>query len=115
MKETTPAFRFGLVRHAPTEWNREKRIQGRRDVLLTPEGEELARAWGQRLSRLSWDAMCSSSSQRALKTAELMNQHLKIPLAADDRLREQNWGSWTGKTLAQIQKEAPDLLRRQVQ
>lgn len=115
VKETAPATRFGLLRHAPTTWNREKRIQGRRDILLTPEGEQLARVWGRKLKRLPWDFMVSSSSTRALKTAELMNQHLKIPMVADDRLREQDWGSWTGKTPERIRSEEPELLSRKVQ
>ena len=41
-----PVTRFGLIRHAPTLWNAEKRIQGQGDSPLTPAGEQYAQQWG---------------------------------------------------------------------
>ena len=34
--------RFGLIRHAETVWNRERRVQGQMDSPLTSEGEQQA-------------------------------------------------------------------------
>mgnify|MGYP002351979739 FL=1 len=42
MKEPRDDTRFGVMRHAPTLWNRERRIQGQLDSPLTPEGERMA-------------------------------------------------------------------------
>ena len=41
--------RFGLMRHAETVWNREKRIQGQLDSPLTARGIEQAERAGKRL------------------------------------------------------------------
>ncbi len=38
--------RFGLMRHAETVWNREKRIQGQLDSRLTAAGRRQAESWG---------------------------------------------------------------------
>jgi len=80
--------RFGLVRHAETVWNREKRIQGQSDSALTDRGSEDADNWGRRLSRFSWDRILMSDSGRAVETAETINHHLQAPAESDPRLRE---------------------------
>ena len=51
MMEDKEITRFGLVRHAETIWNREKRIQGQSDSALTDKGQKDADNWGRRLSR----------------------------------------------------------------
>ncbi|MFC1858087.1 histidine phosphatase family protein, partial [Thermodesulfobacteriota bacterium] len=94
-------------------WNREKKIQGQFDTPLTPAGEKQARAWGRRLQTYQWDRILSSDLARAIKTAGLVNNFLKIPAVVDPRLREQDWGHWTGKTLAQIREDAPKILAEQ--
>ena len=106
--------RFGLIRHAQTVWNREKKIQGHRDSPLTAEGEGQASSWGQRLLQLPWDRLLVSDSGRTLATAEKINSCLKIPLTSDSRLREQDWGQWVGKTVQQIESEVPQILTAQV-
>jgi len=98
--------RFGLLRHATTVWNQEKRIQGQRDTPLTQFGEHQARSWGERLKEHPWDRIISSDTGRAIETASLINISFQAPLISEARLREQDWGNWTGKTLDQIKKEA---------
>jgi len=97
---------FGLIRHAQTYWNREKRIQGHSDSPLTPAGEQQALRWGKILQHFSWNRLLVSDTGRAVATAEIINSRLKLPLTVDSRLREQDWGGWTGKTVPQIDAEA---------
>lgn len=97
--------RFGLIRHAETFWNREGRIQGHRDSALTDGGKKDADGWGRRLSQIAWDRIFSSDLGRAVDTAAIINHHLQIPFAADQRLREQDWGEWTAKPAAKIKDE----------
>jgi len=99
--------RFGLIRHAQTQWNLEKRIQGRSDSPLTADGEHQATRWGQLLKPFEWDRIIASDIGRALKTANLINVCLNISLITDRRLREQDWGQWVGRTTAQLKTEMP--------
>ena len=105
--------RFGLVRHARTEWNLEKRIQGQQDTPIAPEGEKQAGKWGNILKPFGWNRILSSDTGRALKTAELINETLRIPIHPEPRLREMDWGLWTGKTVAQLRQANPRLLAEQ--
>jgi broad specificity phosphatase PhoE len=115
MPQAKPATRFGLMRHAQTAWNREKRIQSTEDSELTPAGEISSRHWGKSLAALSWHRIVSSDLSRALKTAQLINRYLKVPITNTPLLREMNWGEWSGKTLRQIHAQAPGKLSEQEQ
>ncbi|MBW2440853.1 MAG: histidine phosphatase family protein [Deltaproteobacteria bacterium] len=106
--------RFGLVRHAQTIWNREKKIQGQKDSPLTPGGKIQASRWGQLLKPLPWNRILTSDIGRAMETAGIINQALKIALKTDARLREQDWGQWTGETIFRIQTDTPRELDNQV-
>jgi len=105
--------RFGLIRHAQTVWNREKKIQGHSDSPLTDEGIVQATRWGRILEQFLWNRLLASDTGRALATAEIISTYLKIPLAGDLRLREQDWGSWAGKTIVQLKAELPLALTEQ--
>ena len=105
--------RFGLIRHARTEWNLQKRIQGQLDSPVAPEGAKQAGKWGNILEPFGWNRILSSDTGRALKTAELINETLRIPIHPEPRLREMDWGLWTGKTVAQLRLETPRLLAEQ--
>ena len=105
---------FGLIRHAQTVWNQEKKIQGHSDSPLTAAGHKQASSWGLILSQFAWDRMLASDAGRALATAEIVNAALKIPLTIDPRLKEQDWGHWESKTVRQIEAQAPHVLDDQV-
>ena len=114
MQDVSKTTRFGLIRHAQTVWNLEKKIQGHSDSLLTPKGELQASRWGKMLKQFSWNRLLASDTGRALATAEIINADLKIPLTIDSRLREQDWGRWVGKTISQIEAEWPQVVDEQV-
>ena len=104
--------RFGLLRHAETEWNRIKRIQGQCDSVLTDKGRLQAREWADVLGTLSWHGILTSDLGRAMETAQSVNRLLDLPIQTDSRLREQDWGDWTGRTIKVIGREEPDELAR---
>jgi probable phosphoglycerate mutase len=58
--------------------------------------------------------MLASDIGRAMETADIINQALKISLTTDARLREQDWGQWTGETISRLQTDAPRELDTQV-
>jgi broad specificity phosphatase PhoE len=107
MADKYPATRFGLVRHAETVWNSEKRIQGHSDSPLTPSGKQHAEKWGRQLEQYSWDHMLVSDLGRTQETAGCINIALKVSIDTNTGLREQNWGLWEGKRIANIQNQAP--------
>ena len=113
MTERSTVTRFGLLRHAMTEWNRERRIQGQTDTPLSPLGERQAGQWGHLLKAYPWNRILVSDARRALETAAIINESLEVPMECDPRLREQDWGKWTGKTISQLKQEAPLLLAEQ--
>ncbi|MBW1996561.1 MAG: histidine phosphatase family protein [Deltaproteobacteria bacterium] len=109
-----PVTRYGLLRHAKSEWNRLKRIQGQKDSPLSEEGKREAQEWGKFLDSFRWDRIMTSDTGRALETANIINSYLNVPLHTDTGLREQDWGTWSGKTLADIKRQEPDFLEKQI-
>jgi len=107
------ATRFGLIRHAETIWNRERRVQGQLDSPLTPAGEQQADQWGRALKLLPWNGILVSDTGRAVATATIINDHLNLSIETDPRLRELDWGRWTTRTIAQIRAEEPQEMQRQ--
>jgi broad specificity phosphatase PhoE len=91
-------LRIAFLRHGPTDWNEEGRIQGRIDMplsaagrakmagLLPPAGFETARAF-------------TSPLGRARETAALLGFADATP---DARLSEHHWGAWEGLTREEI-------------
>ena len=96
-----------LVRHGETEWNLQRRYQGRSDSPLTERGVAQAHAIGRLLRTLPDAAsarIVASPLGRARRTAEIIREHLPAApeLRVDDRLRELSIGSWDGLTYYEI-------------
>jgi broad specificity phosphatase PhoE len=102
-----------LVRHGQTEWNANHRIQGcRADSPLTSLGREQARCVGETLKRLlpscKTPRLVSSPLGRAVATTAIILETLALPptaYAMDDRLREIDYGAWTGLTQAEVRQK----------
>ena len=104
---------FYLMRHAPTEWNDAGRIQGQTDSPLTERGRQWAKGWGPQLADLALQQVLSSDTGRALATARCINQTLNLPLNHDAGLREQDWGAWTGSSMADIRNRHRERFRQE--
>lgn len=89
---TTP---LALIRHGPTEWNADGRMQGRADIPLSAAGRDAVRAWRLHPSFLAarW---VTSPLDRARETAALLGADAA---AVDPRLVEMDWGTWEGQQL----------------
>ncbi|WP_235896560.1 histidine phosphatase family protein [Oceanidesulfovibrio marinus] len=98
---------FGLMRHAQTEWNRDKIIQGQSESILTPEGREAAKGWGRALAGRGYQRIIASDLLRTRNTAALVNETLQLPVEYDSRLREQDWGRWVGSTVRELREKDP--------
>jgi probable phosphoglycerate mutase len=112
-----PSFRFfnmsdliklHLVRHGQTDWNAAGRLQGSKNSDLTQEGKEQASQLANKLQQYSFQSLISSSSKRAVQTAEILAKKLKLDIEQNDDLREINLGPWEGRFKVEIEKEYPD-------
>lgn len=92
-------------------WNVEQRIQGKSDSPLTQTGLNQANLLGQHLSSIPLDIIYSSSSHRAMHTAEIINEKQKEPrpIVPEDDLREISLGEWEGMKKSEITKLYPSL------
>jgi probable phosphoglycerate mutase len=91
------ATRVIIVRHGQSNFNAQKRIQGRSNLSqLTEKGRADAQSVGQTLSQIPFDAIYSSPLQRAKSTAELIQAQLSqpIPLTPTDSLLEVDLPTW---------------------
>ncbi len=98
-----------LIRHGPTDWNAEGRIQGQGDVPLSAAGRDEVRGW--RLppeladEQGGWDWL-SSPLARARETAALLRYGSGAAEARlEDALMEMHWGDWEGRRLAELRAE----------
>lgn len=82
-----------LIRHAPTAWNAEGRIQGQTDVPLSPAGRAAAERWRVPQRFRDHDRFVSPLV-RCLDTATRLD--LGAPWR-DPRLMEMHWGAWEGR------------------
>jgi len=104
---------LGLLRHGPTIWNRNKQIQGIKDIPLDTGAFE-AEPWQQLLIQYGpWDHVVTSSLSRCRETCDLLFPGQPHDIDVD--LREQDWGSWTGQTLKQISADSPGSIEAQEQ
>jgi broad specificity phosphatase PhoE len=97
-----------LVRHGETEWNRQRRMQGRLDSRLTSEGRAHARMHGELLARETVEHMLVSPLGRTRETAALILEGCEIPVTYDARLVERHCGAWEGLTIDEIAARYPE-------
>ncbi|MCL2564551.1 MAG: histidine phosphatase family protein [Defluviitaleaceae bacterium] len=90
-----------ITRHGETEYNKEYRAQGWSDSPLTKEGRDIAAKLGQGLKGIKFDMVYSSSSKRAMDTAQIImdNMGINLPLHRDPDLRERGLGKLEGQVL----------------
>ncbi|MFP8967594.1 histidine phosphatase family protein [Pokkaliibacter sp. CJK22405] len=96
-----------LLRHGPTEWNGEKRIQGRTDIPLSEAGRDAqaTRILPKRSQHLSW---FSSPLIRTRQTAEALGLNVSI----DPLLIEMDWGDWEGERLPELRARLGDEMQQ---
>ncbi len=98
-----------LVRHAESEGNRLKVIQGRTDYHLSEMGEKQAELTGKALAGFKADKIYCSPMLRARQTAEAIgNQQGATPEVLDD-LREIDLGILEGLTFPEVKDKYPEV------
>lgn len=88
---------LAVLRHGPTAWSAARRLQGRTDIPLSPDGRAAVARW--RLPpAFAERAWLTSPLRRAVETAETLG----LVARREARLIEMAWGEWEGLTLAEL-------------
>ena len=90
-----------MIRHGPTAWTEENRIQGHSDIPLSASGRDMVCGWRVPPEIKDYDWV-SSSLARARETAVLLSG--KEP-AVEPRLKEMSYGEWEGLRLPDLRAE----------
>ncbi|MDJ0900798.1 MAG: histidine phosphatase family protein [Xenococcus sp. MO_188.B8] len=105
--------RLLLVRHGETQWNKESRFQGIRDIPLNENGKAQGRKAGAFLKDIKIDFAVSSPMLRPKETAEIiLEHHPGVSLETTSELVEICHGLWEGKLESEIEAEFPGLLQQ---
>jgi broad specificity phosphatase PhoE len=105
------SLRVVLLRHAETDWNRQRRYQGRRDTPLSEAGRAQAAAAGRVLAAEPLAAVWSSPLQRARETAAAIAAHHGQEVRVEDAFTEMRFGQWEGLTVDEVGAGFPALYR----
>jgi broad specificity phosphatase PhoE len=107
-----PGTTLFFIRHGETDWNAERRYQGRVDIPLNATGRSQARRNGIELRALLANPddldFVSSPLSRARETMEIVRDELGLSPGAyslDERLLELSYGTWEG----QLQSDLPTI------
>ena len=105
--------RLLLVRHGETDWNKESRFQGIRDIPLNDNGRSQGQKVRTFLQDIPIDFAVSSSMLRPKETAEIiLEQHPGVELETIPELIEICHGLWEGMLESEIEAEYAELLQQ---
>ncbi len=101
---------LAMIRHGPTTWNEEHRLQGRTDVPLSAVGVARVETWAvpDEFRAFDWVA---SPLVRASETARLLGLEFNTETA----IVEMDWGAWEGHTRAELDRKYGDEVRRRAE
>lgn len=85
-----------LLRHGQTDWNKQRRLQGKTDIPLNETGREQAAFAGEKYADLSIDECFVSPLGRAVETAGIFLGNRDVPIYSDERLSEMGFGRYEG-------------------
>jgi glucosyl-3-phosphoglycerate phosphatase len=104
--------RLLVWRHARTEWNATRRVQGQTDVALDEVGIAQAAEAAVRVAQRHPSVIISSDLRRASMTAQPLADLTGLPVRLDARLRERHFGPWQGLTDVEIRERYPEDFAR---
>jgi broad specificity phosphatase PhoE len=110
-----PGLTLYLIRHGETDWNRESRYQGQRDIPLNNTGRAQARRHGGVLKALKPSIadfdFVASPLERAIDTMRLIRSALGLDpdgFRIAPEIAELSYGHWEGELAAELPAKDPD-------
>ena len=106
-------LRLLFIRHGETQWNRESRFQGIRDIPLNENGKKQGQKAADFLKEININFGVSSPLLRPKETAEIiLKYHPNITLDLRQPLEEICHGLWEGKLESEIEADFPGMLQQ---
>ncbi|HRN87421.1 histidine phosphatase family protein [Hyphomicrobium sp.] len=110
-----------FIRHGETDWNRDRRYQGQRDIPLNETGRTQAQRNGRALRAflpaIGRARFIASPLQRTRETMEIIRSELDLPAddyQTDSDLVELSYGQWEGTLQDDLAAHDPEgLVARQ--
>lgn len=102
-----------LVRHGETDWTKQQRLQGRRDIPLNESGRERLLETAKEVSKkqLGIEVMISSPLMRAKESAEIIAREIQYPvekIITEQLFIERDFGSGEGVVIEDLGHKFPD-------
>ena len=98
---------LAFIRHAPTTWNAEGRLQGHRDTPLSQDGKAALATWAAPPALNGFDWVASPLGRCQDTARHLVGR----TVASDERIIEMNWGDWEGRIRAELAETLGDAFR----
>lgn len=96
-----------LLRHAESVWNKERRVQGRKDPGLSENGKRQAKATASRLKKEGIEVIYSSGLKRCAQTAGIIALRTGAEVKFRPEIEEIILGVWQGKTMDEVKRLYP--------
>jgi phosphoserine phosphatase len=100
-----------LIRHGETAWNSEGIFRGQSEIPLNERGLQQARATGEYLQAINFDAVFCSPLSRARQTAEALCLDRIIKPQPVDALIDISFGPWEGQAYSKLEALYPEAIR----
>ena len=101
--------RWFVARHGQTDWNKEERYMGHREISMNATRREQARAVAEALASHNIDVIIASDLSRCEETAAIIGERVGVKPIFDKRLREIDEGTWEGLLRSEVMEQFPDL------
>ncbi|PYM91478.1 MAG: histidine phosphatase family protein [Candidatus Rokuibacteriota bacterium] len=101
-------LRVFVVRHGETQWVRERRFAGSRDIPLAQEGRRQCTAVGRALADSGVVAVYASPLERARASAELIAEPHRLPVRIAPAFSEMAFGPWEGLNRDEVKARFPE-------
>lgn len=98
------------MRHGETDWNKERRLQGRSDIPLNSCGIAMAETASEGMKEIPFDLAFTSPLTRAKQTAKILCQNRGIPVIEDERVIELSFGEEEGSYIEEVRKDPTNCL-----
>lgn len=106
---------IATIRHGLTELNRDRRVGGRLDVALLPEGRAQAEEASRTFAGLPIDVVVASPLRRAIETAVLVTGLGEEGIEIDEGCTERSFGEMEGIDPAEVPERFPHVHYLQIE